>query len=105
MAASVTLVKPLPAVWSQRRQQARIKPRGAALCSCGHQPHVLVFELGMGLLPSVAPLGPCQKDAHVRERSDAAPGGGSRAHFRHRIVANASRTVLHSGALGSWVFG
>ena len=63
MAASTTLVKPVPAVWSQRRQQARRKPRGAALCSCGHEPHGLVFELGMGLLPSVATLEAHTKDA------------------------------------------
>ena len=60
MAASTTLVKPVPAVRSQRRLQARSKPRGAVLCSCGHEPHGLVFELGMGLLPSVATLGPYQ---------------------------------------------
>ena len=56
-AAAATVVEALPPVRSRRRHKQSRKPRAALLCCHGREPYRLIFELGMGLVLSLAALG------------------------------------------------
>ena len=56
-AASTTVVEAVLAVWSRARYRQSRKPRAALLRCRSREPYRLIFELGMGLVLSVAALG------------------------------------------------